>query len=369
MTWDRTVTKWFDNSFTDYEIERLPWEDRNTLRVGGSGDAFSFMHVTLGSDFFADEITDAALHLKLVDGVAPAQMNVALVDKVWSVPSATFTDSQAKVAQATVESVPVSEEADNWVTVPVTAEVKDWLSGDYRNYGFALLPAPNSELAVFDSETAYLEVSGQELPRATTYNKFGYLQQPPAGVDFTESGNCMAFALRDIDMILLEDMHMDYGELNRIYFEDGGENAVLEYVAAKVEAYVADHSDGLEISSFRKLEDFDSPIDPATEYRIAMRISAYATEDLLMQQAGGFDYHFWIQLPDGRWAQKFPLSDSLIIPGTAGDVSPAKFPWDASSEGWGSEKTTDQYQSPVLYYAVTKDVPRLTAHRTGRTLD
>jgi hypothetical protein len=76
---------------------------------------------------------------------------------------------------------------------------------------------------------------------------------------------------------------------------------------------------------------------------------------------GMFDYHFWAQLSDGRWAQKFPLDTSEIIPGAAPGVSPGKYPWNSALQ-W-LPKFQGYYTSQVIFFAVTKYTDEVTRHR------
>jgi len=44
----------------------------------------------------------------------------------------------------------------------------------------------------------------------------------------------------------------------------------------------------------------------AKEYRIVLRVGCYAAEDQpLSENARNFDFHFLVQLDDGRWSQKY----------------------------------------------------------------
>jgi hypothetical protein len=315
-----------------------------------------------------DEIVETTLFLKLREGQMPKKIGVAFVTEPWTTAALPIEEARAKVDGSTLSVVTamsqLEEEGYVWAQLDVTDFVKSWLRGDYRNYGFALFGVEGAELAVFEAEDSFLSVDVWPKKRPpVNYGKFGYTKQPKEGMEADKAGNCMSYALRDLDMILFDDLALDYDELNRIYFDGGGEAAVLKHAAGKVEAYVEAHKETLEITNFRRIDSYDSEIDPQTEYRIALRVFAYARPELPMQERGGFDYHFWMQIKDGRWAQKFPLSDSMIIPGTAFDVSPGKFPWDSSLETWGAEKFMDVFTGDVIYYAVTKGTDGFTAHK------
>jgi hypothetical protein len=208
----------------------------------------------------------------------------------------------------------------------------------------------------------FLEVTGQASDRALAYGKFGYTGMPLPGTAVDEGGNCLSYVLRDTDMILVGDLDVDFGEMNRLY-DESGEDAVVDYLAARVADYVDAHKNGLQISRFRRLEDFTSDIDAKTEYRVALRVGAKVEPGSKadLEARGAFDYHFRAQLNDGQWAQKFPLDASEIIPGSGPGVSPGKYPWDSALQ-WLS-KFQSYYTSKVVYFAVTKDTDAFTRHK------
>jgi hypothetical protein len=175
----------------------------------------------------------------------------------------------------------------------------------------------------------------------------------------------MSYALRDKNMILADDIGLDRVEMARIYTEasaSGGVDALADYTAKAVVDYTEAHMTELGISSFRQIDGFDSNTDPATEYRIALRVGVELIDDKAdFSDEHAFDYHFWVQLNDGRWAQKFPTGPSEIIPCTGPDISPGKYPWDSAYER--TPKTADYYTSKTIYFSVTKDTDEFTSHR------
>jgi hypothetical protein len=260
-------------------------------------------------------------------------------------------------------------EEDGWVSIDVTDAVVNFLRCELPNRGFALFPSDENALGVFMSgkesdisDAPRIVVTAELGERSTSYGKFGFSKQPEQGfTDPIVGGNCLSYAMRDNDgMLLFEDYQFDYDEMNRIFLESG-ENGILEYLALIVEEYVEAHKEGLQISSFRRIDDFDSPIDPEKEYRVVLRVSnKEASADVPMSDRGGFDYHLWAQLDDGRWTQKYPSSFSWITPGSGPGISPLKFVWDAGE--WGFERYQEWYASDGVYYAVTKDTDEFTQH-------
>lgn len=327
----------------------------------------AFLRIPLGTDFFSGEVQEAKLFLKPVSAEIPTALKVGTVGQSWT---AAYTDTTNEPGllpdAAAITEVPVTPEADGWISLDVTKQVQAWLSGEVRNNGFVfsgVAGQPIVDFATTEPDTPYFEVAGTVGDRPTDQGLFGFTQQPEGDIwAADDSGNCLSFALRDNNSILFDDLGMNYDEINRI-FTESGEDGVAEYVAQHVEGYVDAHKDALQISGFRRLDSYDSPIDPATEYRIALRVGASQPGGLGMSEQGGFDYHLWAQLADGRWAQKFPQDYSEIIPGTSAERSPDQNYWDSGRQ-FGSPKTQDFYQSKIIYFAVTKATPDFTAHKT-----
>ncbi|MDR1465972.1 MAG: hypothetical protein LBJ11_11835 [Oscillospiraceae bacterium] len=258
----------------------------------------------------------------------------------------------------------VHTEKDGWISIPLTDQVKSWLSGALQNNGVALFGDDGTLYAFDDYEEngPYLLASSAVGDRALSYGKFGYKEmRNPEGKD--SGSNCIAYALRDEDPIEYEHLRADKKEMARVY-EQGGLDALTDYNARLVTDYVETNGAGLKISGFRVLDDFDSTIDPAKEYRIAMRMGVVPLDgvvDFEDEDADAVDFHWWLQLNDGRWAQKFPTGDSKLVPCSGPGISPGKFPWHASY--FWTPKSRDYYTGKIVYFAVTKDTDEFTRHR------
>ena len=192
---------------------------------------------------------------------------------------------------------------------------------------------------------------------AETYGKFGFTRVPEEDRLYdTINGNCLSYALRDSVPVHLDDLGGSYGDINRVFLESG-KDGVVEYIGGLFENYVEEHKAGFCVSNLRRIDDFDSPIDPSEAYRIALRVGCYPEEgQLLSFDADNFDYHFQAQIDDGRWSQKFEGDYSEIIPDAGAGESPGKYEWDMSKYGY-------TYNSKIIYYAVTKDTDEITTHR------
>jgi hypothetical protein len=278
--------------------------------------------------------------------------------------------ARALVDDANFASAELRREADGWVSLDVTAFVKAWLSGDIQNNGFALFAESTGDAAAFVSGWApdnidipYLKASGAIGERALNHGKFGYTEQPVPGAGSDEGGNCLSYALRDTEMILVDDLKADYDKMNAIY-RSGGEDAVMDYIAGLIESYVEARKTGLQISRFRQIDGFDAPVQPEAEYRVAVRVGCKVFDgEVNLSEPRSFDFHAWAQLNDGQWAQKFPQDTSEKIPCSGPGVSPGKYPWNAAVQ-WSMARLNGYYTSKVVYFAVTKDTDGFTKHKT-----
>ena len=375
-----TVVSWKDSddaTFREEEKEVAP----NTMLAGKTADGsdiFTFIRFDIGAEFLADEVSGARLFLKVISESKPTLLHLGLVTAFWGSYFTPYDEAKSLVDGSSVITVDVKNEADGWISVPLTDYVKKWLSGGLQNNGIAITCEAVGETFAFasivgadanDDDTAYIEVSGVVGDRLLTYGKFGYTEIVCVD-DAHSNGNCMSYALRDKNAILESDLGVDISEMERIYTEAGadkGLDALADYFARLATEYVEAHKAGLEISSFRQIDSFDSAIDPAAEYRIALRVGVNLFGDEVdFSDSHSWDFHYWSQLNDGRWAQKFPPSSSVIVPCTGPGISPGLFPWDSANQR--TFKTADYYTSKIVYFAVTKDTAAFTQHR-GETED
>ena len=347
------------------------------MRVGKTSEGkniFSFIHLPLRGTWLSDEIESARLYLKVVDGKTPSALRIGLVKNYWS--TVDLAGAKELYDPESAASVTVKKEDDGWVSVDITGYVKDWLSGSVQNNGLVLLGETVGEQVSFASDwdkesenPPRLEVRGAVGKRNLGYGKFAYLRHPEKESDDVviaenETANCLSYALRDTDVIGASELGLDYGVLTAIY-RQSGEDAVADYCAEKVAEYVERNKTGLKISGFRQIQDFDSKIDAAKEYRIAFRVGCklYSDEDVLDDAKSNFDYHVWAQINTGQWAQKFMFTPTEIVPGTPPGVSPGNHPWDGTLD-WEQEKFHAFETSKVIYFAVTKDADGFTQHRS-----
>jgi len=257
------------------------------------------------------------------------------------------------------------------VFIDITDFVKMWMSGEVRNNGLALFPTNEGDNVIFVSgndgslEAPYITIAGQIGNRQTNHGAFPFLNKTPADglVNHTSTlggGNCLAFALRDLNPITMEHLAFEYEDIDSVY-QEGGQDAVLEFIASAIESYVATNESDLQISNLRRIDSFNSPIE-SNEYRIALRVSTNLPRPDMTFNQHNFDFHLWMQIDDGRWSQKFTGSYSEIIPGTAYNIDPAIHYWHSARQ-WSIPRFRDVYNSQITYFAVTKDTAEFTNHR------
>jgi len=365
-----------DNAASAWFSEELPEDSTSTdndpaiLRAAKTPEgkeAFSLLRLALSGDIWADEVRSARLYLYAQSSHGAPGVQVYAVDEIWT----QFT-TRAEARAAIREQVPGTwqQEENGWVSFDITSLAKEWLGGARPNYGLALLEGGAGAETVFASAHTEdlqtrprLEFTLERKSHARGYGAFGYVQQPAEGADPGQGGNCMSYALRDTDMILIDDLAADFDEMNRLYAQ-GGEDAVLPYFTDLVTAYIEENKEALRITKLRVVGE-TGPIDAKTEYRVAMRIGCKTFGDEIdLGGKGNFDYHFRAQLDDGRWAQIFPWDVSQIVPCTGPGIPVAQYPWDSSPQ-WGNWKFTGYYTSKAVFFAVTKDTAEFTAHKGG----
>lgn len=350
-----TVTAWSSETAGIWYNEAQMGEDAWVLHVGRGNE--TALRVGFPSDI--QSLESARLWLKFKEGEVSKSLTYSLICANWNSGNLTYADMQNILIPG--ESVDVKEEADGWVSFDITAPAKKWVSAEIQNYGFVLVDTSGSEAVYYssggDGESNYpkLELNYTKYPETVT-NRQGKFDFTMVG---EYEGNCLAYALRDKDMILGEDLAVDYDEMNRIYGQSG-EDAVADYIASITESYVEAHKDSLQISSLRRIDSYYSEINPQTEYRVVMRFG-YPYHDMPLDEKN-FDFHWRIQVSNGRWTQKFPLEEPGYIQCLPAGSDPAKYRWD-SAWIWGIFKFQDVYASKPVYYAVTKSCDEFTTHK------
>jgi hypothetical protein len=310
----------------------------------------------LPSGVSASQVRSAAVEVEVTAGKAEKPL-VARGERSWS---ANRSWNELRPSFGAFEET-ASKRTGDVLSIDVTQFVREWLSGDAENDGVLITAAQGAEeLALADWEAPRNSIALVIRYKANPAERAGAI--PFAGEG---EGNCFAFAVRDRDAIEFADLSRDIPTFQRIY-DEGGESAALQYVKGLMEDYADRHAAGLHVIGFRELESYDDPIDASREQVIAMRIGfrdSEAPEGI--QLIGDFDYHFWVRLYDGSWAEKLPEQPSRRVPGTNTDTDPGRYPWGGSYQ-WGLEKWAEFYDSEPIYWAIEKDTAFFTGHKGAR---
>lgn len=308
------------------------------------------------------QLTSAHLWLRIADGDATA-LRVGLVRDGWTMNNTTYDD----IANSIVTSAPVGHypgtpqpAGDGWYTLDITDFARAWLLGVYDANGVALYTDAADPIHVYTpfgedtGSTPMLTVTYESPETSQRYGRFAFTQQ--------EDGNCLAYALRDLDGIYLDALVTDMVAFQAAYDEDG-EAGALAYFWAAVQGYIGAHREALGIAAVRELDAWDAPIDVEREYRVALRIGLREYDGVPGVQVDGddFDFHLRAQLADGSWAEKVPGDAARVTPGSNAGLPPAGYPWDQSFL-WGYQKWADVYGSDAVYFAVEKPTDGFTRH-------
>ncbi|MDR2162871.1 MAG: DNRLRE domain-containing protein [Clostridiales Family XIII bacterium] len=358
---DITITGWVSEKRPDENVTLD--KDVSYIEVGLGNDgkqSMGLVRFDLPSGVTPDDLVSARLSMKKKDGDEPT-FSAGAADISWGYAIVDWNSLKDKVAFR--DGSPVSEKEDgDWYGLDVTDIVREWLGGERANYGFALAGIEKGKVANLwsafgDDEANFprLSISYTEGKPSQKYGKYAYHEMPE------ESGNCLSYALRDKDDIYDADLLTDADKAALKKAHASGTDAVLQYLKGKVGDYIEAHKDKLAIESWRPLSGFDDPIDPEKEYLVEMKIGEGGMDEGEMSAFGDYDYHFRARLDDGRWAEKIPHVRSRITPGSNESFDTGKFPWDSTFQ-WGNPKWTDYYNSPSLYFAVTKTTDEFTSH-------
>ena len=359
---DITVTSWVSEKRPDDNVSNE--RDLSCIDVGlaGEGDArLGLVRFDLPAGVTPQDLVSARLLLKMKEGDVP-KVRAGTVAVPWGFALADWNSVEPDTAFRDDSPIREPDEGD-WYGMDVTDIVREWFAGERPNYGFALAGTEEGKVTRFwsafgDDEANYpqLSVRYHENAPAEKYGKYGYTEQPE------EAGNCLSYALRDTDAIYEDALFdaADADELEKAFASDI--DGALAYFQDALFNYIEAHKEALGIEAWRPLSDFRDPIDPEKEYMIALKIGSRPEDaEGTMSTFDGVDYHFRVRLDDGRWAEKVPHVASRVTPGSNAAFDTGKYPWDSVFQ-WGYPKWTDYYDSPALYFAITKSTDEFTAH-------
>jgi hypothetical protein len=361
---DIAVTSWVSEKRPDENVSNEKDLSSIDIGLGAKGDQrIGLVRFDLPAGVTPQDLSSARLFIKKKGGDEPV-VKAGTVSVPWDFAGVTWNDVKGKADFPDKSPVSEKDEGD-WYALDVTDIVRGWLGGERANYGFALAGTEEGKVTSFLSASEgdaanypRLSVTYAENKPAEKYGKYGYTEQSE------KDGNCLSYALRDTSGIYDTDV---FSAADKKTFEaalsKGGDNAMI-FLKEKVLAYIDAHKKELGIEKYRPLENADDPINPEKEYVIAMKIGARDAKmaETAKDSFGAFDYHFRVKLDDGRWAEKIPDTKSRVTPGSNMSFDTGKYPWDADFN-WGYSKTTDYYNSPAAYFAITKSTDDFTAHK------
>lgn len=162
------------------------------------------------------------------------------------------------------------------------------------------------------------------------------------------SMNCAGYAWNYSDFVDMGSLGISYDDLNNC----SSLSALRSLVKNKSESFMSNHNiRAIEINSY------DTSINPSTQYRVVMRVgyddtnrngkwdfSPYPGYD-------SFDYHWWMQLGDGTWADKRGYLPTRIIPNSTMYSNPESLSW--SMYYYGELQINNFYNSTPVYYKIT----------------
>lgn len=205
----------------------------------------------------------------------------------------------------------------------------------------------------------------------SNYKDEWLLEPMPYGVQkysysASKSVNCHGYAMKRLDA------PEDWLQLTTVYLstvtktEDIGNNDYSTYVKNDIsENTKADFENWLDSEDYTW--DYESSFTgngeytslSSNQYRVVLRTgfhNLYYNGEVIDEYKGYYDYHFWYQTHDGRWANKHGRSPSELLPsGTT--------PFSSGSSGWALDYTvggtsvryTDFYDGTVYSYIITLD--------------
>ena len=166
--------------------------------------------------------------------------------------------------------------------------------------------------------------------------------------NFDSTKNCAGYAWQYNAFVGMSELGITYSNLANC----SNLNQLRTLVKNKSESYMLSHSiTATEISSY------NSSINPTTQYRVVMRVGYYDDNGNGVWDLGvgpdkdSWDYHWWMQLGDGSWADKRGGFPSRIIHNTNLYADPDTILW--STWDFGEPLHNEFYSSTPVYYKIT----------------
>lgn len=165
---------------------------------------------------------------------------------------------------------------------------------------------------------------------------------------FDDSQNCAGYAWNCDEFVGMDVLGITYTELNNC----SSLSALRTLVKNKSETYMSNHGITATVIS-----SYNSSINTSTQYRVVMRVGYYDTNkngkwDFSVNPGfDDWDYHWWMQLGDGTWADKRGSFPTRIVPNSNIYSDPDNILW--TYWYYGEILHNDFYNSTPVYYKIT----------------
>lgn len=166
--------------------------------------------------------------------------------------------------------------------------------------------------------------------------------------DYDSNQNCAGYAWNYDEFVDMDTLGISYTELNNC----SSLSSLRTLVKNKSEAYMSNHGIAANV-----IDSYNSSINTSTQYRVVMRVGYYDTNGngewdfSSYPGSDDWDYHWWMQLGDGTWADKRGHFPTRIIPNSNIYSDPDNILWTLWS--YGEAVYNDFYSSIPVYYKIT----------------
>lgn len=165
-----------------------------------------------------------------------------------------------------------------------------------------------------------------------------------------DSQNCAGYAWNYDGYVSMSELGITYAELNNC----SSLTDLRTLVKNKSESYMSSH--GIRASVIGA---YNSTINTSTQYRVVMRVGYYDTNGNgewdfgYSADSDMWDYHWWMQLGDGSWADKRGSFPSRIVTLSNIYTNPEAIIWRWDLSDYGETVYANFYSSTPVYYKVT----------------
>ena len=165
---------------------------------------------------------------------------------------------------------------------------------------------------------------------------------------FSNAQNCAGYAWNYKSFVDMTSLGITLDQLNKC----SNLSSLRSLVKSKSENYMRKHN-----ISANEISAYNSAINPTSQYRVVMRVGYNDSNgngkwDFSVNPGhDDWDYHWWMQLGDGSWADKRGFFPSRIIPNSNNYQNPGNLLW--SMYNLGDCEISRFYNSTPVYYKIT----------------